>query len=146
MRDILSNIQMTVGAPQTLSGVTPNNSAAVDLQGWGALSVYLKTNTVTDAGDATGFSIKLQHSDALVGSGFVDVPAAEIKGTIAAVTLDTADDIIAPGGLSYLGVKRYVRAVVTGSTLTNAVVTPLFVRGKPAQAPVTPVGATVATT
>lgn len=145
MRDMLSNVQLVRGALQTLSGVTPNASAAVDVRGFGALTAYLLNGTVTDAGAAAGYSVKIQHSDTTVGADFADVPADEQKGTISDVTLDTADDILAPGGISYLGNKRYVRMVVTGTTGTNAIVSALFLLGKPHRAPVTPVGATTAT-
>jgi hypothetical protein len=146
MRDILSNMTITQGAPQTLSGTTPNASAAIDVRGYDALTAYLQTGTVTDAGAAAGFSAKIQHSDTLVGADFVDVPADEQKGAISDVTLDTADNITVPGGVSYLGNKRYVRTVITGTSGTNAVVQALFVLGKPHRAPTTPVGATSATT
>ena len=146
MRDVLSNMQIAQGANQTLSGVTPNNSRAIDVQGFSGLNVYLQTGTVTDAGTAEGFSIKIQHSDTLAAADFVDVPAAEFNGAIPAVTSDAADDITAPGGISYVGNKRYVRAVLTGTTDTDAVVRVLFALGKPHRAPVTPVGATLATT
>ena len=145
MRDILSNMTIAQGANQTLSGATPNNSRAIDVRGFDGLTVYAQTGTVTAAGTG-GFSVKIQHSDTLVGADFVDVPALEQKGTIAAVTSNDADDIIAPGGISYLGNKRYVRTVYTGTTNTNAVVRTLFALGKPHRAPVTPVGATLATT
>ena len=146
MRDILSNMTLTRGAVQTLSGTTPNASAAIDVRGYDALSVYLQTGTVTDAGAAAGFSTKIQHSDTLVGADFVDVPADEQSGTIAAVTVDATNNVNVPGGISYLGGRRYVRAVVTGTAGTNATVNALFALGKPHRAPVVAVGATVATT
>ena len=37
MRDILSNMTLTRGAVQTLSGTTPNASAAIDVRGYDAL-------------------------------------------------------------------------------------------------------------
>jgi hypothetical protein len=145
MRDGLSNTQRVRGANQTLSGTTANASAAFDTRGFSAATFDLETATVTDAGAAAGFTMKLQHSDTLVGTDFVDVPAAEKLGADVAVTLDTADNVIA-GSIGYLGIKRYVRAVITGTTGTDAVV---YVSGnlaKPHRAPVARVGATVATT
>jgi hypothetical protein len=101
---------------------------------------------VTDAGAATGFTMKLQHSDTTVGTDFVDVPAAGLVAglsgaTTVSVTLDTADNLIA-GGVGYVGGKRYVRGVVTGTTGTDAIVNVLAVLGKPHRAPATIVGAT----
>ena len=150
MRDMISNQTIIRGAPQTLSGVTPNNSALIDRTDYSSLTVYLATDAVTDAGAAAGFTMKLQHSDTTVGTDFVDVPAdglvAGLSGaTTVSVTLDTADNIIA-GGVGYVGGKRYVRGVVTGTTGTDAIVNVLAVLGKPHRAPATIVGATTAAT
>lgn len=150
MRDMISNQTILRGAPQTLSGVTPNNSALIDRREYSSLTVYLATDAVTDAGAAAGFTMKLQHSDTTVGTDFVDVPAAGLVAglsgaTTVSVTLDTADNIIA-GGVGYVGGKRYVRGVVTGTTGTDAIVNVLAVLGKPHRAPATIVGATTAAT
>jgi hypothetical protein len=146
MFDILSDLSLTRGANQTLSGVTPNNSALIDMRGYQALTAYLMAGTVTDAGDANGFTMKLQHSDSTVAGTFVDVPAANVSGTVT-VTSDDADNVAA-GGIRYTGNRRYVRAVITGTTGTNAVVYVLFLRGKPSStsAPVATIGATTAAT
>jgi hypothetical protein len=150
MRDLISNIRLIRGAVQTLSGVTPNNSALIDRQGFSALAVFLETGAVTDAGTASGFTMKLQHSDTTAAVDFVDVDAAELGknslgGTTVTVINDTDDNILA-NGIGYLGNKRYVRAVITGTTLSAADVQILAVLGKPATAPTTTVGATTAAT
>lgn len=150
MRDMISNMQVIQGANQTLSGTTPNASALIDRRGFDALTVYLQTGTVTDAGDAAGFTMKLQHSDTTVAGDFVDVPAAGLVpnsgGTTTVIVTADSDDDITNGGVGYVGGKRYVRAVVTGTTGTNAVVRVLAVMAKPHRAPVTTVGATTAAT
>lgn len=150
MRDLVSNMTLVRGAPQTLSGTTPNNSALIDTRGYNALTVYLETTTVTDAGDANGFTMKLQHSDTTVGTSFVDVPADELVAglngaTTVTVTTDGANGIVA-GGIGYNGSKRYVRAVLTGTTGTNAVVNMLGVLGKPHRAPCAVTALTTAAT
>jgi len=144
--DILAGLNLTRGANQTLSGTTPNNSALIDMQGWEGLAVWLNTNTVTVAGTA-GFTMKLQHADVTTAGSFVDVPADEVSGTTS-LTADTDDDKLAPAGIRYNGSKRYVRAVITGTTNTNAVVNVWFLRGRPTQVskPVSTVGATTAAT
>jgi hypothetical protein len=145
MFDIISDLNITRGANQTLSGATPNNSALIDMQGWNALTVYVETGTVTVAGTA-GFSMKLQHSDSTAAGTFVDCTAAEVVGGNVTVGADTDDNIIA-GGIGYRGNKRYVRAVFTGTTNTNAVTHVLFLRGRSGLArPVPAVGATTAAT
>lgn len=143
MRDVLSTIQVVRAANQTLSGTTPNNSQAFDVRGFSGATFDLHTATVTVAGVA-GFTIKLQHSNTLVGTDFVDVPAAEVIGAAPTVTDDASDNIIA-GGLGYIGARRYVRAVLTGTTNTNAVAFVVATLGKPHRAPVAHVGAALAT-
>lgn len=150
MRDMISNSQLIKVAPQTLSGVTPNNSALIDRTGFDALTVYLETNNVTDAGTADGFTMKLQHSDTTAAADFVDVPTDQLVpnsdgATTVTVTDDAADDVAA-GGVGYVGGKQYVRAVVTGSTGTDAVVSALACLGKPHKAPAGTIGATTAAT
>lgn len=143
MRDGISNIQVVKGAQQTLSGTTPNNSQAFDVRGFGSAAFDLHTGVVTDAGAAAGFTMKLQHSNTLTGSDFADVPALEVAGSVQ-VTSDDADNVIA-GSIGYLGNKRYVRAVVTGTADTAAVVFVVGNLGKPHRAPVTRVGTALAT-
>lgn len=141
--DILSGLTLIRGAVQTLSGTTPNNSALFDRQGYDGLTVYLETGTVTDAGTAAGFTMKLQDSDTTVAGDFVDVAGADTV----TVTTDAANGLLA-GAVSYQGNKRYVRAVFTGTSGTNATVQALGVLGAntSASAPVTAIGATTAAT
>jgi len=145
MRDGLSTTQVRRGAAQTLSGVTPNNSQAFDVRGFSTATFDLHTGAVTDAGTADGFTMTLQHSDTLVGADFVAVPADEVIGGPVTVTSDDADNVIA-GGLGYVGAKRYVRATITGTALTDAVVFVVANMGKPHRAPVARVGVASATT
>lgn len=150
MRDGISNIQLIRGAVQTLSGTTANASALIDRRGFGSLTVFLETGTVTDAGTASGFTMVLQHSDTTVAGDFVTVDATELienstGATTVTVTADTDDDIL-KNGVGYVGNKRYVRALVTGTTLTDAEVQILAVLGKPSIAPTTTVGSTTAAT
>lgn len=116
-KTLISTVRMG-GA--TLSGTTPANTSLVDMQGFEALTVLLTTGTVTDAGTTAGFTMKLQHSDSTAAASFVDCAADEIVGANLTVTDDAADDQ-AIGTIGYIGNRRYVRAVVTGTTGTNAV-------------------------
>lgn len=150
MRDLISNMQVVRGAVQTLAGATPNNSALIDRLGFDALTVYLETGIVTDAGAAAGFTMKLQHSDTTAAADFADVPAAGLVpnsagGTTVSVTVDATNGVIA-GGVGYVGGKRYVRAVFTGTTGTDATVQVMAALGKPHRAPVATVGTTTAAT
>ena len=101
----------------TLSGTSAVASSLVDLRGYNALDITLVTGTITDAGTASGYTVKLQHSDTTVAGDFTDVAAADgINGVVAVTnTTDTDDDKII-GRLGYTGTKRYVRVVATGTT------------------------------
>jgi hypothetical protein len=150
--DIISDLNLTIGAVQTLSGTTANNSALIDMKGWEALTVYLETGTVTDAGTAAGFTMKLQHSDTTATGTFVDVPASGLLpgsdgNTTVTVTADAANNLLS-GGVGYVGGLRYVRAVFTGTAGTNATVQAVFLRGKHSSisGPVATIGATTAAT
>lgn len=143
--DIKAGVNHTRGANQTLSGTTPNNSALIDLQGWERLNVWLHTATVTDAGTASGFTAKIQHSDTTAAGDFVDCTDDEIIGSNLTVTSDDADNSIV-GAIGYRGNKRYVRMVVTGTTGTDAVVYAVFERRGAVLEPVTNVGSTTAAT
>jgi hypothetical protein len=147
---MISNVTRIKGAVQTLSGTTPNASALIARQGYDSLTVYLETVTVTDAGAAAGFTTVIQHSDTTVAGDFVDVPAdgliADSDGdTTITVTTDGANGVVA-GGVGYVGGKRYVRTLTTGTSGTNATVTTNAMLGKPHRAPVATIGATTAAT
>lgn len=150
MRDMLSNITLVRGAVQTLSGTTANNSALFDIRGYDAATFYVETGTVTDAGTAAGFTVKLQHSDTTVAVDFVDVPTDELlansDGNKTITVTSDADDDVLKSGIGYAGNKRYVRAVATGTTATAAEIQILAVLGKPHRAPVASTGVTTAAT
>jgi len=150
--DIIAELNLTQAAIQTLSGTTPNASALIDMQGYEGLSIYLLTNTVTDAGTAAGFTAVVQHSDTTAAAAFVDCTAAQLVPNSAGATtltvLNDTDDDLLVGGVGYRGGKRYVRVNITGTTATAAVVRVLFVRGKNAStsAPLATTGSTTAAT
>jgi len=145
--DIISDLNLTRGANQTIDSATPDNSAAIDMKGFEALTVYLRTGVVTAAGTG-GIAIKIQHSDTLTGASFEDVPAAQFKLGGAAVIESNDDDNKVIGALGYFGGKRYVRAVLTGAANSDAVVFVDFLRGRSSSIsrPVPTIGTTTATT
>lgn len=150
MRDLISNTRMIRGAKQTLSGTTANASALIDRRGFSSTTIYLETGTVTDAGTAAGFNMKIQHSDSTAAASFVDCTDAELLPNSAGlrsltVTADTDDDILV-GGVGYVGGKRYVRTLTTGTTATAADIFTVAVMGHPTNAPTASIGATTAAT
>jgi hypothetical protein len=147
MRDMLSNTQIVRLGKQTLSGTTPNASAWVDLRGFDSCTLVLMNDTVTDAGDANGFTATLQHSDLTTAASAAAVAAAETVNGVNTiqVTLDTADNVVA-GAVGYDGTRRYARLNIVGTSGTNAVVEVVAILGHPARAPATFIGASVAAT
>jgi len=131
MKDTRSGNSVARSANLTV-GNNAQNSALVDMKGYQGLEVFANTNTVTAAG--AGISFKLQHSDSTAAGTFVDVPAAQVSGAIANITLDTEDDMLGSGSINYLGNRRYVRAVATGGASTNGVLFFIFQRGAPSSA------------
>jgi hypothetical protein len=110
----------------TLNGTAAVASSAIDLRGATGCEISLVTGTISDAGTASGYTVKLQHSDTLVGTDFTDVVAAETPNGVVSITntVDTDDDKVI-GVLGYTGAKRYVRVVATGTTLSAGDVHPI---------------------
>jgi hypothetical protein len=122
--DMRNNAEYGLGLSATLAGTTPAAGDWIDMQGWEALTFTVSTGTVTDAGTASGFAFEVQESDTTAAADATAVADADLIGTEAAltVTADTDDDKLI-GSIGYVGGKRYVRIVATGTTGTNAAVT-----------------------
>lgn len=123
--------EQALGLSATLSGTTPAKGNIIDMQGWEALTFYVQTGTVTDAGTASGFSFEVQESDDTADSNFTAVADADLIGLESALTVtsDGSDDT-AVGSIGYRGESRYVRIVATGTTGTDAYVAVVAVKGK----------------
>jgi hypothetical protein len=122
--DMRNNAEFGLGLSATLAGTTPAAGDWIDMQGWEALTFSVSTGTVTDAGTTAGFSFEVQEGDTTVADDATAVADADLVGTEAALTVtsDTADDTLI-GSIGYIGQKRYVRIVATGTTGTDAAVT-----------------------
>lgn len=147
MRDNKSNTQLVFLGTVTLSGTTAAASSWADLRGYDAATLVLKTNTVTDAGTAAGFTVTAQHSATTAAADAAAIVAADtMDGTISfTVTADTDDDKLI-GGVGYIGSKRYIRFNAVGTTGTDAKVDVYAILGDPARAATTFVGTAVAAT
>lgn len=147
MRDNKSNSQMVFLGTLALSGTTPAASNLVDLLGYDAATIVIKTNTVTDAGAAAGFTVTAQAADVTTGTSFAAIVAADtVDGVISAtVTVDATNGVIV-GSIGYVGNARYVRVNAVGTTNTNAGVDVYALLAKPARAKTTFVGTAVAAT
>jgi hypothetical protein len=109
------------GILATLSGTTPAKGNIVDLLGFNSATLFLVSGAVTDAGTAAGYAFEIQESDTTADAAFTAVADSDLIGTEAALTVtDDAADSTATGVIGYVGSKRYVRVVATGTSGTNA--------------------------
>ncbi len=145
--DLRTNLVAAKGISATLSGTTPAKGNIVDLRGIKSATFVEQTGTVTDAGTASGFSTEIQESDTTVDGDFTAVADADLIGLESelTVTSDSADDDII-GSIGYRGTKRYVRAVVTGTTGSNAVVNGVWILEPELRKPAAYIAADVAAT
>jgi len=123
MKDMKSNLDVVVSIdPDDYTASA--NGASADLRGYDGAMIVLAVGTITDGTHTP----KVQESDD--DSTWNDVAAADLSGALAALVSDT------PQRVDYVGVKRYIRAVLTvaGAT-TGAQVASIIVRGCPHQAP-----------
>jgi hypothetical protein len=117
------------------------------MSGFDAMTVAIQTGAVTDAGAAAGFSAKLQHSDTTADADFADCVAADMVGGALTVSVTSDDDdSVAVGMLGYIGIKRYVRLVATGTTGTDAVINALAIKECGRYAPVDQAAANITAT
>jgi hypothetical protein len=122
--DMRNNAEYGLGLSATLSGATPAAGDWIDMQGWEALTFTVSTGTVTDAGTASGFAFEVQESDTTAAADATAVADADLVGLESALTVtDDTDDNKLIGSIGYVGSKRYVRIVATGTTGTDAAVT-----------------------
>ena len=118
--------------PQALSGAGPSvDGADVDLQGYESATCSFNFG---DSGDTLSGSIywtgTVEESDDGGGSGYTTVAAADLVGTPPVVDAPAEDTQAYT--VAYVGHKRYIRLVVTG-TGTHSVGTVIggtIVRGK----------------
>ena len=148
MFDTVNDSSWVLLGKLTLSGTTTVTTALVDMQGFNAADIAFLNATVTDAGAAAGYTVKLQESDLTTAVSFTDVAAADaVNGAVStSTTLDTADDTLT-AVLGYVGGKRYLRASATGTTASDAVVYVMARRSRSGLSrPNTIVGASTAAT
>lgn len=145
--DMRSETTTAFGISATLSGATPSAGNIVDVTDYAAATFLYQTGAVTDAGAAAGFSVEIQESDTTAAADFSAVADADLVGTEASLAVtDDGTDSVAIGSIGYIGTKKYVRAVVTGTTGTNAVVNGVWALQAPRYAPKGDAAANIAAT
>lgn len=149
MRDLSSNLTPSFSI-DPVSSNSNANGAAIDVRGFqGALVEALNGIGGITFNGSNKVEFKLEHSDTTTSADFTAVAAGDILlGTGCDATLGAggifrslivAQAAGAIARASYLGIKRYIRVVVT-FTGTHGTVTPiaaLIHRGKAANSPVT---------
>lgn len=148
MRDLQSNIQMVFLGTVTVSGTTPAASSLVDMKGFNSCVLVAKTNTVTDAGTAEGFTLTAQLSDETGAGTFVDAVAADVtdlQTVSVTVTADTDDNKVA-GKVGIRAGKRYARFNAVGTSGSNATVDVYAILGDADARPTTFIGTSVSAT
>lgn len=145
--DMRSETTTAFGISATLSGTTPAAGNIIDVTDYQAATFLYQTGDVTDAGTAAGFVVEVQESDTTAAADFTAVAGADLVGVETDLTV-TADgtDLVAVGSLGYIGTKKYVRVVVTGTTGSNAVVNGIWALQKPRYAPKGDAAANIAAT
>jgi hypothetical protein len=100
----------------------------VDTAGFESATLLVNVGAIAASGNVT---LKLQHSDTTTDGDFVDVPAAQLLGTIpAALVASTAYK------QGYIGAKRYVRAKGTLNSGTSVAYGAEFILGHARSKPV----------
>ena len=147
MTDMKSETTLAMGITATLSETTPAAGNIVDVADYGAATFGFLTGVVTDAGAAAGVSVVIQESDTTAAADFTAVADADLIGLESALTVTSdAADGVPVGLIGYKGTKRYVRAVVTGTADTDAVVMGAWFLQKPRYSPKGDVAANIAAT
>lgn len=127
MRDLAHNIGVVQAVvPQVIAAT--NTSAAIDLLGFDSAAVIVSTGAIVGSGDYTA---KLQHSDTTTSGDFADVTAADLIGTFPA---SLAENSIVKVG--YIGVKRYLRTVITKNSGTSIAASAEVIKGNAHTRPV----------
>lgn len=134
--DMKSDMSVTGAAALTVT-TTAVNGQYVDMKGWEALTVAAHMGAISNAG--AGVTFKLQHSNAVGNSTFEDCAAADVIGSIPAIS-NTDQANLTRGTIGYRGNRRYVRLVATGSASANAVVIPFYIQERAHSRPVAAVG------
>lgn len=130
MRDLASNIGPVDSVPPLTNRTASINGIGVSTKGFDSAAAVVHFGAITDG----GWTPSIEESDTL-GSGYTAVAAADQVGTF--VEAVAANDLTTQK-VSYVGIKEFIRIVVTESTasVTGANFSGMIVLGHPHVAPV----------
>ena len=147
MRDSKRNTQVVHLGVLALSGTATIDSAWVDMRGFDKCTIFIANDTITDAGDGSGFTSQLVHSVDADDSNTEDCVAADTPdGVITVTTTSDADDDMISGGMGYVGSRRFVGVNLTGTTASAGDVNVFAILSGAHVKPTTFVGTEVART
>ncbi|MCV0384887.1 MAG: hypothetical protein K5821_00415 [Nitrobacter sp.] len=127
MRDLASNIGVVASLVPAVQTATLKGTA-VDLRGYDSAALVINTGAIAGAGL---FDVKLQESDTTTDGDFTDVAAANLIGDLPAAL--EASTVYRQ---SYIGTKRYIRAVITQQSGTSIAAGAVVVLGHATQRPI----------
>jgi hypothetical protein len=126
-RDLVNNIAIAQGLAPSVKTASVDG-AAIGLRGFESATVVVNTGAIAGAGV---FALKLQHSDTTTAEDFVDVPANRLIGELPATL--AADSVYRQG---YIGMKPFIRLVLTRTSGTSIALGAVVVKGHAADMPV----------
>lgn len=123
-RDLKSAVDAAHSLPPLVRTASANG-AGVDLAGYDSAFLLVHFGAWTDG----TWTPKMQESDD--NAAFTDVAAADLQGSFTAVSGTAGQNTVQRVG--YIGAKRYVRGVLTGTGTTGVNAGMTVVRGHPAR-------------
>ena len=127
MRDLASNISVSMSLIPATQSATAKGTA-VDLLGFDSAALVITTGAIVSSGL---YVMSLQESATTTDGDFTDVAASNVVGT-----LPTSLAASSSYKVSYVGTKRYVRAVITKTSGTSIDAGAAFILGHATQRPV----------
>jgi hypothetical protein len=127
MRDLASNI----GVAQTLPPVdyaATTKGTEVDLRDFDSAAIVVNTGAITSAGK---YVVSVQESDTTTDGDFGNVDADDLVGSLPSELAATSTYKV-----SYIGTKRYIRAVITKTSGTSIIAGAVVVLGRAHRSPV----------
>lgn len=120
-RDLVNNIAVEAALVPAVKNSASETGNPIRLRGFESATLVINTGAIAGDGD---FSLKLQHSDTTTGGDFVDVPAAWLIGSLPS-TLEENSTY----KQGYIGMKEYVRCVLTRAGGTSIALGAVVIKG-----------------
>lgn len=127
MRDLASNLAAVASLVPAVKAATAKGTE-VDLRDYDSAMLVINTGAIASSGL---YDIKMQESATTTDGDFTDVAAGDLVGALPAALAENT-----VYRQSYIGRKRYVRAVITKQSGTSIAAGAVFVLGNAHRRPV----------